>query len=206
MVKARDITGLKFGRLTAIKLEYVKKDKHGTKHFWLFRCDCGKICIVNKQYATSGHTKSCGCQKQERLKEGTKTTHKLSKSRLYIIYNQMKSRCCRPTDVAYPNYGRRGIKICEEWKNNFKAFYDWAMANGYKDNLTIDRINNNGNYEPSNCRWCNKKEQARNTRHNHYITYRGVTHCVTEWAEIYKIDGKLLGTRLRAGWSFTRAV
>ena len=95
--------------------------------------------------------------------------------------------------------------MCNEWKNDFMKFRTWALENGYKDNLTIDRIDVNGDYEPVNCRWVDKKIQARNTRRNHYITYRGITHCISEWAEIYNIDKDLLGERLRNGWSFTRA-
>ena len=205
MGKAVDLTGQKFGKLTAIRLHHIKKEKSGTRHYWLFKCDCGQECVINKQYATSGHTKSCGCSKGEMI-TNKKITHNLSKSRIYIIYHQIIRRCYNKNNVAYENYGGRGIVMCDEWKNDFKTFYDWAMNNDYKENLTIDRINVNGNYCPENCRWVDKKEQARNTRHNHYITYRGVTHCISEWAEIYKIDKRLLGERLRHGWSFTRAI
>lgn len=204
-MKPIDITGQKFGKLTAIKLDHIKKEKHGTRHFWLFKCECGKECIINKQYAISGHTKSCGCSKSEMITNAL-LTHNLSKSRIYITYHSMIARCYKETVQAYKNYGKRGIKVYDEWKNDFMAFYNWAMANGYKDDLTLDRINVNGNYEPDNCRWITKGEQTRNTRHNRNVTFRGKTHCVSEWAEIYKIDKRLLGQRLNAGWSFTRAV
>lgn len=204
MSQAKDITGQRFGRLTAIKLAYIKRDFHGTKHYWLFKCDCGKECIVFKQYAINGHTQSCGCYKHKRIVE-SKITHNLSKSRIYSIYYSMIARCNNPQNAAYKNYGGRGITVCQEWKDNFMNFYKWAMANGYTETLTIDRIDVNGNYEPDNCRWVDTKIQGRNKRTNTTITYNGETHCIVEWAEIYNISEKLLSTRLRMGWDFYKA-
>lgn len=153
----------------------------------------------------SGHTRSCGCAKGAMITE-SKITHNLSKIRIYRIYHEMIARCFDKKKAAFKDYGKRGITVCEEWRNDFKVFYNWAMANGYKEDLTIDRIDVNGNYEPDNCRWVSKKVQARNTRQNHLITYKGKTHCISEWAEIYGIKPSLLGTRIRCGWSFTKAV
>ena len=118
----------------------------------------------------------------------------------------MKKRCINSSDRLFKYYGGRRITICEEWKNDFQAFYDWAMANGYKDDLTIDRIDVNGNYEPSNCRWANSKLQARNMRNNNFVTYKGETHCLSEWAELYNISYKTFWKRLKKGWEFEKAL
>lgn len=128
--------------------------------------------------------------------------------RLYRIYHNMKSRCYLPTFTTYEYYGARGIKICKKWlgKNGFNNFYNWAMSNGYTDNLEIDRINRNRNYMPSNCRWTTRKIQNNNTRKNHFITYKGVTKTASQWAEQYNIQRNVLNKRLRRGWSFKDAV
>lgn len=98
----------------------------------------------------------------------------------------MKQRCCGYNAKSYKHYGGRGITVCEEWRNSFEAFYEWAMANGYSDSLTLDRIDVNGNYEPSNCRWATMKEQNNNKRNNRNITYKGETHTLAQWIEILK--------------------
>ena len=119
----------------------------------------------------------------------------------------MRQRCYNPKNKRYKEYGARGVTVCEEWLNNFEAFYEWAIANGYRDNLTIDREDANKNYEPSNCRWITAKEQANNKRNNNYITYNGETHTIAEWAEIYNIKYSTLYQRInRYGWSVDRAL
>lgn len=118
----------------------------------------------------------------------------------------MKKRCYLKCNHDYKNYGARGIAVCDEWRNDFMAFYNWSMANGYNDTLTIDRIDVNGNYEPNNCRWCNMKQQARNRRNNIYFTYNGETHCLTDWCEILGLNRKTIYERLRHGWSYKRAL
>ena len=120
----------------------------------------------------------------------------------------MKSRCYLPTFSRYEYYGGRGIKICQEWlgKNGFDNFYDWAMTNGYADDLTIDRIDTNKDYCPENCRWVDRKTQNNNTRINHYYTYNGETKTVSQWAELYNIHRCVLNNRLRRGWTFENAV
>lgn len=199
MKKPIDLTGEKYGRLTVIKKAY-KKDKFT---YWLCECDCGNYTTVERGNLRSGHTKSCGCLQKEMHKA---PNHLLRKHRLYNIWTLMKTRCYNPNSKLYKYYGKRNIKVCEEWKNNIKIFYDWAMANGYQDNLTIDRIDVNGNYEPSNCRWVSRKTQSRNLRSNITYTYNNETHCISEWAEIYNIRRNTLWNRLNKGWDIEKAL
>ena len=124
--------------------------------------------------------------------------------RIYKLWSHIKDRCYCKTNKDYKNYGARGIIVCDEWKNNFVEFFKWAIANNYDDTLTIDRIDFNGNYEPSNCRWVTPKEQARNRRNNKLITYNNETHCISEWAEITGIPRKCLEYRIRKWESLER--
>lgn len=127
-------------------------------------------------------------------------------TRLYSIYNNMKTRCYNAKSQFYYRYGGRGITICEEWKNDFQVFYEWAMINGYSDGLTIDRIDNNGNYEPDNCRWVDKRTQAVNKCTNHLVTIEGVTKSLKEWSEIFCINYQTVQDRLKRGWSEEKAL
>ena len=122
------------------------------------------------------------------------------------IWRAMKERCYNSKCEAYHNYGGRGIIVCDEWLHNFKAFYDWSITNGYRDDLTIDRIDVNGNYEPSNCRWVTRLTQANNQRTNHLITYKGETHTMAEWAKIKHISYGALRQRLYRKWSIEKAL
>ena len=132
--------------------------------------------------------------------------HGLKKTRLYGIWLQIKNRCFNSNTGRYKDYGGRGITMCEEWRNNFQTFYDWSMSHGYSDELTIDRIDNNGNYEPSNCRWVTVKIQNRNARSNHLITYKGETHCITDWADITGLSRACICNRIKYGWSVERTL
>ena len=126
--------------------------------------------------------------------------------RVYRIYHNMKSRCYLPTFSRYQYYGGKGIKMCQEWLSDFNNFYNWAMENGYRDDLTIDRIDINKDYCPENCRWVDMVVQNNNTRKNHYIEYNGEIKSVAEWAKIYNIHRCVLNNRLRRGWTFEKSI
>lgn len=125
--------------------------------------------------------------------------------RLYSIWHNMKSRCYNPNATHYKNYGGRGIKVCDEWRNNFQAFYEWAISHGYRDDLTIDRKDNDGDYSPENCRWADRYTQNNNTAKNHRITYNGETKTAAEWARLYGLSRYTFNKRIRRGWDFEDA-
>lgn len=127
-------------------------------------------------------------------------------TRLYRIWQAMKRRCYNPKHKQYKDYGGRGIIICDEWLNEFSTFYEWSMANGYKEGLTIDRIEGNGNYEPTNCRWATVKEQANNRRSNHLVTYKEKTQTIAQWATETNVSAAVIAIRLKRGWSIEHAL
>lgn len=135
-----------------------------------------------------------------------KTIHGMSHTRLYHIWNSMKQRCSNPKAISYPHYGAKGISVCSEWENSFSAFRDWALSHGYAEHLTIERNNNNGNYEPSNCRWATTKEQQNHTSYNRLYTYNGETLSIMQWAEKTGIHPNMLYKRLNRGWDIEKAI
>lgn len=187
-----DLIDMKFGRLTVIDYAGTHITPCGTrKKLWKCVCDCGKEKTVCESNLKNGSTKSCGCLKTERIvKHNTK--HSGSKDRLYGIWKNMKRRCHSPKDSHYKTYGEKGVRVCDEW-NCYEVFKEWAYANGYKENAdygecTIDRINNDGDYEPSNCRFVNRIAQANNTSRNRFVEFEGKRLTIAEFARAMNID------------------
>lgn len=204
MVKAKDETGNIYGRLAVIK-EVGRK--RGAVLF-LCECECGNKKEITGGDLRSGKVKSCGCYKKEYLSKEY-TTHGLKKHRIYNIYHGMVDRCTNSENANFYRYGGRGIKVCDEWLNEesgLLAFYEWSLSNGYDEKLTIDRIDNDGNYEPSNCRWITFKKQQNNKSTNHYVEINGETKTLKEWSEIYQISYATIFQRLKRGWSDVEAV
>lgn len=196
--------GKKFGRLTVLS-ECEKRAKNG-KIRYKCQCDCGNITEVMGENLRRGITKSCGCLLKE-ITSKRSITHGKTNTRIYAIWYHMKARCYNSNEHRYKDYGRRGINICDEWKDNFKAFYDWSMLNGYNDTLTIDRIDVDGNYEPNNCRWLTLKQQQENKRNSIKFTYNGETHCLREWCNILNINYKTVHKRIHVHkWDIEKAL
>lgn len=193
-----DMTGQKFGRLTVIAHAYYDSTSH--QSIWKCQCSCGKITYVNRSNLIRGMTKSCGCYNIESLKR-CKTHGFNSKDRLYRIWSGIKSRCYNKFVKIFDRYGGRGIKMCDEWKNDFMAFREWAISTEYNDNLSIDRIDNDGDYCPENCRWATRIIQCNNRRTNVFITYNGEVHTLAEWSRITGIKELTLASRKRNGWT-----
>lgn len=179
----KDITGKKFGRLTAL---YPTDKRSDRSVMWHCKCDCGNEVDVIVKHLMSGNTRSCGCLHRDAARAKQKYFTEAEK-RLSVIICDMQRRCYNPNDVMYKYYGGRGIKICDEWRYNHPEFVAWALANGYGNDMTIDRIDNNGDYCPENCRWVTMKEQNNNKRNNRYLTVDGVTKTCAQWADVLKI-------------------
>ena len=192
-----DLTGSKFNRLSV--LGFAGRDSGG-RSLWHCLCECGNEIIVEGYSLKSGGTKSCGCWNRDRIANLNKT-HGLSHGdeKLYPVWKSMKARCNNPNNVAYKNYGGRGIKVCDEWEHDFQAFYEWALENGYDPSLSIDRINNDDGYNPYNCKWSTALEQSNNRRSCYHITYAGETHTISEWSRILGIRYDTLRVRIHRG-------
>lgn len=180
-----DIVGKKFGRLMVIKF-VPKPEREDYRRQWLCRCECGNLVQVNGSKLRSGHTRSCGCLEKEVI-GNVNRKYMYSDLRLYRIWRAIQQRCSDRKGREYHNYGGRGILVCAEWADNnsgFERFYEWAMANGYQSDLTIDRTDVNLGYSPENCRWITNKRQQNNKRTNVYLSYNGETHTMKEWSDI----------------------
>jgi len=205
--KGKDIKGLRFSRLTVL---YLAGCDQSRTVYWVCICDCGVETVARGTSLRSGAIKSCGCLRKERLDKSI-TTHGLTGGRnhtlrLYRIWRNMKSRCFNPKTPKYKNHGGRGITICPEWMD-YKPFHNWAIANGYQDDLTIERIDNDGDYCPENCKWATYKEQSLNSRQNHIISYKGKSKTLKEWADSMKIKYSTLRARLiQYGWPIDLAL
>ena len=202
MGKFCNLQGQKFGKLTVV--EYVGNS------YWLTKCECGQDKVVHSYLLKTGKTKSCGCLHKEISCKNSRK-HGQTKSSLYMRWIDMLRRCYQPHNKGYHNYGGRGITVCDEWLNDFQAFYDWAYANGYNPNAkrgecTLDRIDVNGNYEPSNCRWVDMKAQSNNTRRNHILVIGNEEKNIGQWAEEKGMNYSTLNERIRRGWNDVTAV
>ena len=205
-IRGKDITGNVYGRLTAIELSY--RDKKSNS-FWLCKCECGNDTTVRIGDLGSGNTTSCGCYREEQSNKALierSTTHGGHGTRLYDIWHSMKQRCYYKKHIGYESYGGRGIKVCQEWKNDFSNFRDWANSSGYSKSLSIDRVDNDGNYEPNNCKWSTVKEQSNNRRSNRFLSHKGETKTLSEWADVLDINDNTLSMRLNSGWSVERTL
>ena len=192
-----NLRGQKFGRWTV--LEEADRQCGGVR--WKCRCECGTVRNVLAGSLRKGASTSCGCYNREVI-----TTHGKSHTKLHHAWSSMKDRCTNPNAQEADRYINRGIKVCDEWLNSYEAFEEWALANGFRDGLSLDRIDNDGNYEPSNCRWATAKEQCRNRSNNLILTVDGETHCATEWAEIVGIKPAIISKRKGRGWTDHDAV
>jgi hypothetical protein len=198
MPKFMDLAGQRFGLWSV--LSRVPRTKPGGTAKWLCRCACGTEKIVDSYTMRSGESRSCGCATTRFTYESRKT-HKKSGTRLHRIWKNMRKRCLSPNEPSFPNYGGRGIAICDEW-SDFQAFHDWAMSVGYMDDLTIERVDVNGNYEPGNCTWIPKPEQAKNKQSVHRDP-NGVAW--RDKAIANGIPSSVFRCRLHYGWSFEEA-
>lgn len=195
-----DLTGKKFGRLLVVRQDgyhYYPSGKR--KSQWLCRCDCGNTVTVICSDLTNAHTQSCGCLRKETAGK-LKLTHGGHATRLYSIWTGMKNRCYNPKQDNYVYYGGKGVRVCAEWLEDFTSFYTWAVGCGYRDGLTIDRIDVNGDYCPENCRWATAKEQSLNRTDNRVITYNGKSQSLKEWSDETGIAYTCLLYRLDSGW------
>jgi hypothetical protein len=208
--KFEDLSGRRFGYLTVISYAGHKNNRI----YFNCKCDCGNQKEIRGSHLKGGLIVSCGCYHKKVTSTISQKviTHGKSQTRLYRVFMDMKTRCYNSKSKDYKNYGGRGITICKEWLQDYTSFEDWALKNGYDESAkkgvcTIDRINVNGNYEPSNCRWVSNKEQANNKTTNHYITYNGETKTISQWSSITGISKSVILNRLvRHKWSVKRAL
>lgn len=202
-MKAIDMTGMQFGYWTVLRKD---NPHHGSKNsFWVCQCKCGNIRVITRSTLLSGRSLSCGC-KPSGNRKGINRTHGMSKTRLYHEWVSMRRRCNNPNDKFAKNYCLKGIRVCEQW-NAFDSFRDWALSNGYSDDLTIERIDNSKGYCPENCRWIPLIEQARNKTNTRFIEYEGEIWCLgTLSAHLnfpYKTVNRRYNRLLKAGKPIT---
>ena len=188
-----DITNKKFGRLTVI----CESGRNQSREvLWKCKCECKNEVLVTYTNLNKGYTKSCGCLQKEMVSESNKT-HGDSKTKLYMIWSDMRKRCSNKNHHAYKYYGEKGVKVDKEWNSSFITFKEWSLNNGYAIGLSIDRIDVNGNYEPSNCRWVTHKAQMNNTTRNNNILYNGKTQSLTDWCEELNLPYSRMRYRLK---------
>lgn len=196
------IIGSKYGRLTVLEItEPLKKLK--SCRMVICKCDCENIVEVYVGNLLKGVTLSCGCYHLDKVK----TSDGMSRSRIYNILCGMKARCYNKNKNSYKNYGGRGIKICQEWLDSFESFYDWSINNGYLETLTIDRIDNNKDYSPDNCKWSTRLEQGNNRRTNKRIIILGEEKTISEWSRDSRcsVEPSVFKSRVCNGWDYEEA-
>lgn len=199
-----DLTGQKFGRWTVLKED--GRDERG-RALWLCRCDCGTERAVKGWRLREGTNRSCGCLRREKsaARGREKATHGMSQTRIYNTWKNMIQRTTDPKAMSYQHYGGRGIKVCERWQSLDGFLAD--MGPTYADDLTIERIDVDGDYEPGNCRWATVAEQARNKRNTRLLEYRGRSLVIADWAKVLNVNAKTLTSRIyQYGWSVERAL
>lgn len=195
-MKPRDLIGQRFGRLTAVSRTSETKPSGQIYSRWLCRCDCGQTTSASLSDLTGGNTKSCGCLKKD---GDNQKTHGLTGSGVHNSWIYMRNRCLNPENKAYSRYGGRGITVCERWGKFENFIFDMGDRPA---GMEIDRIDNNGNYEPSNCRWASSAEQARNRRSNIQITLEGRTQCLLDWCLEKKMPYASVRARIKVlGWT-----
>lgn len=205
MSARHDLSGRRFGRLVATRHH---GSTPGGKPQWLCLCDCGKQHIVSANNLRRNSVRSCGCLAVESARRASsmRRSHGCTGTRLEGIWKDMNARCYNPRSRFFRRYGGRGIGICKQWRQERAAFFAWALSNGYAPGLSIDRVNNDGDYAPDNCRWATAKEQANNTPRNRFIEHAGRRLTLTQWAELSGIPMKRLWYRISAGWPFSNAI
>jgi hypothetical protein len=199
--RVKDLTGQQFGKWTVLH-----EDSHPSgRPYWLCRCECGNERSIRGTRLRAGKSLCCGCRRNRPLGIVCGKKHGMSRTAEYAAWQQMRGRCENSARNDFHLYGGRGIRVCERWQS-FEAFYE-DMGPRPSTKHTLDRFpDKDGNYEPGNCRWATREEQARNTRRNRTLTYRGKTMCVSAWSEALSINVNTLYGRLRAGWSIERAL
>ena len=198
--------GSTFGLWTVVSSTWMVGKKPSRKRIVVCECFCGKRKVVHLEHLQSKRSTKCtNCS--HKILTQHRTQHGESNSRLYRVWKDMKHRCESHRNKYYHVYGGRGITVCSEWAGSYEEFRDWAHSNGYAEHLTLDRIDNDGDYEPSNCRWTTNKEQQRNKQCNRILTHQGQSMTMVEWAEELGIKYVTLKTRLnKLGWPVERAL
>lgn len=193
----KDYAGVRFGQLVAVRM-LERGDRPENNHLWLFRCDCGRDASVRIKSARSGHTVSCGCAQRKAVVERN-TVHGLMNANRgeYRSWKDMRARCRNPNNSDYANYGGRGVQVCERW-NSFEAFL--ADMGPRPAGQTIDRVDVNGNYEPTNCRWADARTQANNKRSNSVIEYQGRKQTLQQWSDEFGLESSKIRWRMAQGW------
>ena len=197
----KDMKNKQFGRLLVLEKA---ESGDGNHVYWVCRCDCGNVKTIRGNHLRQGSINSCGCLREETTRDNM-TTHGLKNDRLYSIWTGMKTRCGNPKSNRYQYYGGKGIRVCKEW-HSFKPFYDWAVENGYEEELTLERIKLEKDYEPSNCSWVTLTGQANNKSNNVCITHNGVTKTLSQWVRHLQINYNTVQSRRHKGWCDTDAL